>query len=598
MLPLEELGKRGRTQEGAERGLGVDGDNPEEVRVLGVDAAARILADVELSARLVEVRRSVLPGEFVAFPVDAQLVFAEGRVFRGFLEAEYIELYRLLDGIGIEVELEGGVKERTRKSGEVELEVNLSGVVFVVCNAEVLVGRMRRVVVELRNPGVGTAPARDVVATVVERGVAFVEHVYLAGVRAFGIAVVCLEQQVVAPARRKCHVGLVLEGVGERYLSGARTLTPDHGHAAEPVTAAVVLDGAGEMQLVGLHQDVLAGDACLGRFVLALLGRIAGIERHHHAAGFIVGEFRILEGVDLGALTGILDNLYVGVSAGKGLLEPDDRNARVVVDEHRAVLRLVARDDVYAKEFCRALVEVVEDGVAVFCGKAQNPDRPAVVHDFRALGVAHHGNLAAPQALQACLYGTYGNVFHKDIARGEIVGFIRLEVHVLEDYGALGTVRDTACERGETLDGDIYECAVLDDELALAVDLAFGTDKPVYAVAQVDVAVDGPAASRRKEDGFCAVVDSVLDGLGVVGTVVCLASVFSGNGGPVHGLLLGVVGRLGDGELHGGLGTVAELVVRLRGELDDFGIGNRFVVGLLGALDFRLELAHHDGAGE
>ena len=143
MFPLEEFSERWSAQEGAERGLRVDGDNSEEVSILGVDAATGVLADVELSAGLVEVSRSVFPGEFVAPPVNALLVLAEGSVFRGLLQAEYVELYGLLDGVGIEVELEGRVEQRTWERRQVELEVNLAGIVLVVCHAQVLVGAVR-----------------------------------------------------------------------------------------------------------------------------------------------------------------------------------------------------------------------------------------------------------------------------------------------------------------------------------------------------------------------------------------------------------------------------------------------------------------------
>ena len=81
----------------------------------------------------------------------------------------------------------------------------------------------------------------------VEGSVTLVEHVNPACVRTFGVSVVCLEKQVVAPAGSKRHVGLVFQGIGEGYLSGACALFPDHGNAAESVSATVVFDGADKM---------------------------------------------------------------------------------------------------------------------------------------------------------------------------------------------------------------------------------------------------------------------------------------------------------------------------------------------------------------
>ena len=461
-----------------------------------------------------------------------------------------------------------------------------------------VVGIVRAIVVELRNPGVGAASARDVVAGVVDGRVTLVEHVDLAGIHARLVTVVGGEGHVVTAARSKRHVGFVTHAVGERRLARSGNLLPFHGHAAEPVPASVIFDRSRQLQLVGLHEQEFLGKFGDGLFVGALLGGVAGVERQHASAVFVLFLGRTHEGVNGRTLAGFFDNLRVGVTAGKGFLEAGNGKARIVVDEHRLGLRLVARDDVYAEQLGRRLVEVLQDGVAVTGRKPENPERTAVVLDLRPLGVAAHRNLAAPELLVVDLDRSDGHVFHVDVARTDFGRFEGLEHHVPEEHRPAGLQDDAVAEFGEAFDGDFVEGAILDNELALAVDAAFGTDKPADAVTDVDVAVDGPAASGREVDGFGTVVDGVLDSLRVIGTGVLLSAVVAGDRNPVVRLLFGVSRRFGYGHAHGLLGAVAQLLACLGGELDNLVTDKRFAEGLLGTLDLGLELARHHGARE
>ena len=78
--------------------------------------------------------------------------------------------------------------------------------------------------------------------------------------------------------------------------------------------------------------------------------------------------------LDFGSLSGFFDNGGVGVSAGKRFTEARHRKSGVVVNEHRAVFCLVACNDFNTDEFGMSLVEVLENGVALLGGKAENPN--------------------------------------------------------------------------------------------------------------------------------------------------------------------------------------------------------------------------------
>ena len=157
---------------------------------------------------------------------------------------------------------------------------------------------------------------------------------------------------------------------------------------------------------------------------------------------------------------------------------------------------------------------------------------------------------------------------------------------------------DSVSKFGETLDGNLVEGSVLDDELALTVDAAFGTENPADTVPQVDVAVDGPATSRREINRFGTVVDSVLYGLGIVGTGVHLSAVVPGDSNPGVGFLVIQVRGLRHRKPHGLLGTVAKLVRSLGHEFHDLVADIGFGNGLRGALDFFFETACIYGTGK
>ena len=316
--------------------------------MLGIHATAGVLADVEVSTGLGKVRRSVFPGQFVAAPVHAQLTFTEVHVTGGFLQAEYVELNRLLERIRIVFQLEGCVKERSWQGGQVELQVDFACVVGVVCHPEGCVRIVRCKVVERRNPGIYTLAAGSSIARVVEGGVFLVEYIDLARVGAGLGTVVGLENQVVASASCKGNVGLVFGGIGEDDLTWAYTFFPKDRVPTETVTATVVFDGTYQMDLAGLHHDHLVGEGDLRGLVLALLGSVTGVKGHVHAAGAVLFKVRVREGVDSRTHAGFFYNLLVGVSAGKNFLEALDGKASVVIDEHGSGLCLVACDDQHA----------------------------------------------------------------------------------------------------------------------------------------------------------------------------------------------------------------------------------------------------------
>ena len=129
---------------------------------------------------------------------------------------------------------------------------------------------------------------------------------------------------------------------------------------------------------------------------------------------------------------------------------------------------------------------------------------------------------------------------------------------------------NTCAEFGKTFECDFFKCAVFDDEFAGSVDGCFGTNQTADAVANMDISVDGVTAARGEVNGFCTVVDRLLNGLGIVATRSGGCAVIALNADPLVCILFHRNQGFGDGKLKGILRRMTKVGRNIGRVFNDF----------------------------